>query len=295
MAECLYIPEVLEMVLLELPAIQTIICQRVCTTWRDLIQKSPALKYYTTYGIHLGCGPQPEPLFAEHFGDPSEREGLYYPPRSNFPPLAIAVLETLWTKLAPHALRTWNHPNDQIPDRIDLESAITLLYDRFTPICERVPLVFPSTNLELKSVTAHWSRWVPSCDSYDAESRFRSLYDHRLGPPVTMGEDTGLGTDYNVRYSLKLAMHVMFSAVYTKVLRALYDMNPAVAPLHVDPQPRVLAVNAFFGVFYTQGAGTSLKIECYKVLDPPIEVRKIQRRFVGEVRYLNVTNMGPDY
>ncbi|KAF3925415.1 hypothetical protein AA313_de0203293 [Arthrobotrys entomopaga] len=112
MANCLLIPEILEMVLINIPPIQVITTRRVCKTWASLINTSPTLKSYTTTGLSLNETQIPKQRFTNDYG------GGWYFPRSPVTPLAKSILDRIWTKILPDALQAWNRPTDQTPDQL---------------------------------------------------------------------------------------------------------------------------------------------------------------------------------
>ncbi|KAK6529123.1 hypothetical protein TWF694_004338 [Orbilia ellipsospora] len=89
------LPEILESILLQLPAITVLIrCRRVSKTWQALIDTSPSLRYYTSTGLDKQL--QHRPLFyslvPENTDDPSQ------PPKV-VTPMAMEVLSSFWIKL----------------------------------------------------------------------------------------------------------------------------------------------------------------------------------------------------
>ncbi|KAK6533640.1 hypothetical protein TWF694_002575 [Orbilia ellipsospora] len=94
------IPELLERVLLEVPAIELILsCRRVCKTWRDLIDTtSPQLKRYSTSG-----------LGEYEDDDPNHKSEI-------LTPLAIQVLGMFWKTLA-RELIVWKPRKEQSHQR----------------------------------------------------------------------------------------------------------------------------------------------------------------------------------
>ncbi|KAK6541574.1 hypothetical protein TWF694_007377 [Orbilia ellipsospora] len=75
-------PEIAELVLLEVPAVELLTtCRRVCRIWRDLIDtSSPKLRYYSLSGLDL--------------------HGQQNPDGQILTPLAIEVLSIFWKRLA---------------------------------------------------------------------------------------------------------------------------------------------------------------------------------------------------
>ncbi|KAF3908725.1 hypothetical protein AA313_de0200534 [Arthrobotrys entomopaga] len=75
-------PEIAELVLLEIPAVELLTtCRLVCRTWRDLIDtSSPKLRYYSLSGLNL--------------------HGQQNPNGQILTPLAIEVLSIFWKRLA---------------------------------------------------------------------------------------------------------------------------------------------------------------------------------------------------
>ncbi|KAK6540203.1 hypothetical protein TWF694_009022 [Orbilia ellipsospora] len=291
MANCLLIPEILEMVLLNVPPIQVIASQRVCKTWHSLTITSPTLISYTTTGVSLADSKVSKERFSNEYG------GRWYFPRSPITPLSKSILDRLWTRVLPDALKTWNRPKDEIPDRKKLAETISHLYDTFTPICDKVPLLFPEA--EFVHIRPSWKRWVPWCDCREAESEFKAMFEHKMCPTDTHSP-------------LRSAMDQVLVAAYSKVPRGLSDRFPEEDPLNVDVKPKVVGVKAWLWIQYRELMGEgeeedkeedgydgpctySLNIECYKPLDPPVEVRKFQTRYMGEVRYSDCSGLKKDF
>ncbi|KAF3094339.1 hypothetical protein TWF706_008559 [Orbilia oligospora] len=95
------IPELIEKILLNLPAIDVLTrCRSVCKTWKDLIENtSPDLKYYSTSGLRR---PDPDPDTVKV--KPSRARPRSTPDRSPHPqlltPIAIDILSIFWKRLA---------------------------------------------------------------------------------------------------------------------------------------------------------------------------------------------------
>ncbi|KAF3226958.1 hypothetical protein TWF191_004317 [Orbilia oligospora] len=93
------IPELIEKILLNLPAIDVLTKYRgVCKTWKDLIENtSPDLKYYSTSGLRR---PDPDAVKVK----PSRARPRSTPDRSPHPqlltPIAIDILSVFWKRLA---------------------------------------------------------------------------------------------------------------------------------------------------------------------------------------------------
>ncbi|KAF3176056.1 hypothetical protein TWF225_008759 [Orbilia oligospora] len=82
------IPEILELIMLELPAITVLTtCRGVCKSWKSLIEMAPDLKYYSLTGLKRSKKRQAENAARQL-------------PDQIITPMALAVLSAFWKKLA---------------------------------------------------------------------------------------------------------------------------------------------------------------------------------------------------
>ncbi|KAK6334748.1 hypothetical protein TWF718_010196 [Orbilia javanica] len=86
------IPEILELIMLELPAVTVLTtCRGVCKAWKSLIETAPDLKYYSLTGLKRSKKRQAE-IAARQLPD------------QIITPMALAVLSTFWKKLATNGI-----------------------------------------------------------------------------------------------------------------------------------------------------------------------------------------------
>ncbi|KAK6529783.1 hypothetical protein TWF281_008942 [Arthrobotrys megalospora] len=86
------IPEVLELIMLELPAVTVLTtCRSVCKGWKSLIETAPDLRYYSLTGLKRSKQRQAE-IAARQL------------PSQIITPMALAVLSAFWKKLATNGL-----------------------------------------------------------------------------------------------------------------------------------------------------------------------------------------------
>lgn len=119
------IPEIFEKILLDVPAIDVIArCRGVCITWKEFIEVSPDLKYYSLSGLrrprpaaratqkkasrtapigteHMVSGPS---RVADRWSSNSESE----PQTEILTPLALEVLSIFWNRLVEQTVATLN-------------------------------------------------------------------------------------------------------------------------------------------------------------------------------------------
>ncbi|KAF3903382.1 hypothetical protein ABW20_dc0107305 [Dactylellina cionopaga] len=158
-AAAFLIPEILEMIMLEVPAIELLTaCRQVCKGWKSILETSPALSYYATTGRRRRKNRE------------DEQE-----PCQIVTPLAVEILTHFWRKLARKGIneqlevqinapggrrrrtgsevwapirfasRIYKHmlepPVEK--DRRELRIAIRELYDMFYPITKKIPFIDP--------------------------------------------------------------------------------------------------------------------------------------------------------
>ncbi|KAK6354661.1 hypothetical protein TWF696_003801 [Orbilia brochopaga] len=98
-----YMPlEIIQEVLLNIPSIELITTFRcVCTSWKALIETSPALKYYSTTGLQKparqNCG-----------------HDAYTASTTAITPMAITVISLFWRKAARKALKIEDHGHPMV-------------------------------------------------------------------------------------------------------------------------------------------------------------------------------------
>ncbi|KAK6510914.1 hypothetical protein TWF506_010002 [Arthrobotrys conoides] len=86
------IPEVLELIMLELPAITVLTtCRGVCKSWKSLIEMAPDLKYYSLTGLKRSKQRQAE-IAARQLPD------------QIITPMALELLSAFWKKLAANGI-----------------------------------------------------------------------------------------------------------------------------------------------------------------------------------------------
>ncbi|KAK6511341.1 hypothetical protein TWF481_000261 [Arthrobotrys musiformis] len=88
------IPEILELIMLELPAVTVITtCRGVCKAWKSLIETAPDLKYYSLTGLKRSSTKQRQAdIVARQLPD------------QIITPMALALISAFWKKLAVNGL-----------------------------------------------------------------------------------------------------------------------------------------------------------------------------------------------
>ncbi|KAF3934443.1 hypothetical protein ABW19_dt0200222 [Dactylella cylindrospora] len=136
----LLIPEILELILLEVPVLELFKCRQVCRTWKDLLESSPFLSYYTQTGLKKDK--ISTAIKAEKLGE-----------ILNPTPLGLAVLQKFWSRVLLMTERPEfrdrlsdldNPDNNTEPEPDDLLlAAFKDLQNSFKHLWERVHLFIP--------------------------------------------------------------------------------------------------------------------------------------------------------
>ncbi|KAF3934568.1 hypothetical protein ABW19_dt0210576 [Dactylella cylindrospora] len=186
-SQVFFIPEILELILYNTPAINVITTyRRVCHTWKSLIETSPLLQSYATTGLQIPFqrkadeGPRPVP-FREY--DAFEAYSGKVPP-SRITPMALEILTHFWKRLAPHALTYYK------ADRHELLRLLKKFYPLIYPVAKKVRLLDPRYGYSSfrSNTRTNWARTIPSPHHTE---QFSEVFQSVGGKGEDRGEDKG--------------------------------------------------------------------------------------------------------
>ncbi|KAF3927050.1 hypothetical protein AA313_de0200198 [Arthrobotrys entomopaga] len=95
------VPEILESILIHLPAFTVLVkCRQVSKTWQTVIDSSPSLRYYATVGLRLDKQTQHERLYVYESPYSHLHTRAYAPIQVQvITPMAMELLASFWIKL----------------------------------------------------------------------------------------------------------------------------------------------------------------------------------------------------